>query len=236
MENSPPSAPGPARRERRLGPLNPLTVAIAAVLLAAGGAFGWSLRGSAPTAQSTPAVLREALALERLDPTDVCGGGGQHLLVETALRGEGAVAARVADYLPKKSPIPGYEKVRWGALDAAGDSDFLPGAVEGHVAGFRPPGDGGFDVYAYRFLTRPSAAETLASTVAERVCTSGATVFEARGRPGMLVVRDAGDRGWVSAWWLTRADVVAVSYGGWGDPDADLANLAVVAGATAAPR
>jgi hypothetical protein len=209
--------------------LNPLSVAVGVVLLAAGGAFGWSVQASAPTARATPDVVREALALERLERAAVCAPGGEDLLREAALRGDWAPMDRVADHLPEKSPIPGFEKVRSGALDAAGDNDYLPGAVEGHVAGFRPAGDGGLDVYAYRFLTRPVATDALASSVAERVCRAGATVLEARGRPGTLVVREAGPSGWLSAWWVTRSDVVVVSYGGWGDPEADLANLAAVA-------
>ena len=231
-----PASPGALRRERRWRALNPLSIAVGLVLLAAGGAFGWSVRSPVPGAQPAPKVIREALALERLEPATVCAPGGEDLLRAAALRGDWAPSDRVADYLPEKSPIPGFEKVRSGVLDATGDNDYLPGAVEGHVAGFRPEGDGGLDVYAYRFLTRPTAVDAIASSVAERVCRSGATVFEAHGRPGMLVVREAGSTGWISAWWVTRSDVVLVSYGGWGDPDADLANLAVVASATAAPR
>ncbi|HEV2755099.1 MAG TPA: hypothetical protein VG318_04905 [Actinomycetota bacterium] len=239
MDKSPAPAPADTQApgaERRLGPLNPLTVAVAVLLLAAGGAFGWSIKGAAPTARAAPEAVRRALGLERIERAALCAPGGEDLLREAVLRGDSAPADHLTDYLPKKSPIPGFEKVRAGALDAAGDPDYLPGAVEGHVAGFAPAGDGGFDVYAYRFLTRPAAVETLAGTVAEKVCRSGATAFEARGRPGMLVVRDAGAGGRISAWSLTRADVVVISYGGWGDPDADLANLVVVARATAAPR
>ncbi|MFN2588030.1 MAG: hypothetical protein ABR613_07930 [Actinomycetota bacterium] len=234
MESYPPSPPRSSPRERRLAPLNPLTLAVAAVLLAAGGVLGWSMRYSAPTAQAAPEAVRAALDLEQLHPARVCSAAGDQLLRDTALRGDARDAARVSDYLPEKSPIPGYEKVRAGELEAAGDTDYLPGAVEGHVAEFRPDGDGGFDVYAYRFLTRPAAAESLASEIAQRVCRDGATVLAARGRPGMLVLRDAARGQWLSAWWLTRADVVVVRYGGWGDADADLANLAAVAGATAA--
>lgn len=192
------------------------------------------MSSSVPTARPAGAVARAALALEAFEPGDLCRPEGAAALVEVALRSDAPVASRIADYVPDKSPVPGYARVRSGPLDPAGDNSYLSGAVEGHVASFRPDGDGGFDVYAYRYLTRPVAAEMLAAAVAERVCEGGATVAVARGRPGMLVVRETAAGEWTSAWWMTRSDVVVVRYGGWGDPDADLANLAVVAGAAEA--
>ena len=218
-----------------MGAFSPLPIAVAVVLLAAGGAFGWTIRSSAPTAHAAAGVTRAALALETLSSEKVCGAGGDDLLREVALRADGPVAEDVVDYLPKKSPIPGYERAGTRPLDPTGDTEYLSGAVEGQVSSFRPSGEGWFDVYAYRYLTRPAALESVAATIAGRACGGGAKVFAARGRPGMLVLDEGAGGGWLSAWWLTRADVVVVRYAGWGDPDADLANLAVILGAAAAP-
>lgn len=223
----------PAPEERaRLGPLNPLSIAVAVVLLAAGGAFGWQIKTNAPSARPTPEAAAAALALERVDGSPMCGAEGLGNVRETALEGPATPASGLPEYLPKKSPIPGYEKVASRPIDAARETEYELGAVEGHVASFRPEGEGGFDVYAFRYLTRKAAADAVATNVVRRVCDFGAVPLAARGRPGMIVLEEKGGQ-WSSAWWVTESDVIVVKYGGWGDPDTDLANLAAIAGATA---
>ncbi|HYP23917.1 MAG TPA: hypothetical protein VEV43_10105, partial [Actinomycetota bacterium] len=154
----------PAPEERaRLGPVNPLTVAVAVVLLSAGGAFGWRMRTSAPSARPTPEAAAAALALERVDGEPMCGPRGRDDVRDEMLRGDsGQLPERLAEYLPKRSPLPGYDETSSHAIDPASETEFVSGAVDGHVASFRPEGEGGFDVYAYRFLTRRAAADAVA--------------------------------------------------------------------------
>ena len=116
-------------------------------------------------------------------------------------------------------------------MDPSVDTAYLPGGVEGHVATFRPGGEGGFEVYAYRFLTRRAAADALTANVVRRVCELDAVPLTARGRPGMIVLQERGNR--LSAWWAARGDVVVVEYAGWGDGKTSLSNVAAIAGATA---
>lgn len=229
MENS------PASDERAsLGPLNPLSIAVVVVLLSAGGAFGWRMRTDAPSARPTPEAAAAALGLERVDAKSMCGPGGLDDVRDEALHGPSSEEpARLADYLPRKSPLPGYDRTAAHAIDPATETEYVPGAVEGHVASFRPRGEGGFDVYAFRFLTRRAAADAVAANVVRRVCELGARPFAARGRPGLVVVEERKRADWSSAWWVTHSDVIVVRYGGWGDADASLANLAAIAGATA---
>ena len=230
MENSPGAPAGPPARARGLGPVNPLSIAVAVVLLAAGGAFGWNLKSAAPRATAAAAGT---LDLQALDATALCADAGDGLLRDAVLRSDGPTSERLADYLPAESPIPGYERVRAGELDAAAGTEYLPGAVEGRVAAFAPAEDGGFEVYAYRFLTRPAAAQAVTAEIDERVCGSRARAFVAGAQPGTVVVRT--DAGPLRAWWLTQDEVVVVvDYRGWGDPDADLANLAAIVRAATA--
>ncbi|MDQ3981546.1 MAG: hypothetical protein M3271_02555 [Actinomycetota bacterium] len=229
MENT------PARddRVRRLL-VNPLAVAVVIVLLAAGGAFGWKANTSAPSAWATPETAVAALALERLPAESVCTGRGEQVIREAVLGGDGVrERERLADRLPKRSPLAGYERIRLSEVDPSGESAYLDGAVEGQVASFLPEGEGGFDVYAYRFLTRPAAAESIAGNVVRRVCELGATAFGSRGEARMIVLEERSGESSISAWWMSQSDVVTVRYAGGTDPDAALANLAVIAGATA---
>lgn len=229
MENT----PAPSERVR-LRPVNPLSVAVAVVLLSAGGAFGWRIRTGAPSAEPTPQAAAAALALERVDARPMCASGGPDMVRDEALRGPSpGTPGELADHLPKRSPLPGYVKVASHALDPSTEIEFVAGAVEGHVASFRPEGEGGFDVYSYRFLTRRAAADSVAANVVRRVCDFGATAFSARGRVGLIVLEEATRDDWSTAWWLTRSDLVVVRYGGWGDGRTSLANLAAIAGATA---
>lgn len=226
----------PAPTERvRLRAVNPLTVAVAVVLLSAGGAFGWRMRDDAPSARPTPEAAAAALALERVDGAPMCSAGGHDRVRDDVLRGpEADLRDRLASYLPKESPIDGYAKVSSHGIDASTESEYLSGAVDGHVVSYRPEGEGGFDVYAYRFLTRRAAADTVAGNVLRRVCEFGAVPLEARGRPGMIVVEEEQGE-WSSAWWLTGSDVVVVRYfpASPGDAKNSLADLAAIAGATA---
>lgn len=216
----------------RLGVFNPLTVAVAVVLLAAGGAFGWRMKTHAPSARPTPRAAAAALALERVDARSICAPGGADDLTDETLATSGdESAARLGDELPKKSPLPGYERVEAGEMDPSVDTDFLSGAVEGQRAAFRPDGEGGFDVFAYTFLTRRAAADSLVANVVRRVCELDAAPFAARGRPGMIVLQERGNR--LSAWWAASGDLVVVEYAGWGDGKTGLANVAAIAGATA---
>lgn len=226
MEN----APAPSRP--RLGIFNPLTVAVAVVLLSAGGAFGWRMKTSAPSARTTPEAAAAALALERVDARPWCRPGGADDLEDSTLRASGAEPpARLQDHLPKRSPLRGYAAVETRAMDPSVDGEFLAGAVDGQRALFRPQGEGGFGVYAYRFLTRRAAADALVANVVRRVCELDAAPLAARGRPGMLVLQERGNR--LSAWWAARGDLVVVEYAGWGDGKTGLANVAAIAGATA---
>ncbi|HEX2057853.1 MAG TPA: hypothetical protein VHI71_05740 [Actinomycetota bacterium] len=231
MENSPAESSAPDRRA--LTAVNPLTVAVAVVLLTAGGAFGWRMKTNAPSARPTPEAAAAALALERVDGRPMCAERGNEVVRDVALRGPSPeLPERLGEHLPRRSPLPGYDRVTSHLIDASTEGEFLDGAVEGHVASFRPQADGGFDVYAYRFLTRRAAADAVAAQVVRRVCEFGAVPLEARGRPGMIVLEERGGD-WMSAWWLSRSDVLVVKYGGWGDAQVSLANLAAVAGATA---
>ncbi len=225
----------PAPEERaRPGAVNPLSIAVALVLLCAGGAFGWRMKTSAPSARPTPEVAAAALALERVDGRPMCGPAGVQAVRDSALDGPRSDApARLADYLPKRSPLSGYEKVAAHAVDPERDTGYELGAVQGQVASFRPAGEGGFDVYAFRFVTPKAAADAVAANVVRRVCEFGAEPLTARGRAGMIVLQERGRAEWSSAWWVTASDVVVVKYGGWGDAKADLGNLAAIAGATA---
>lgn len=217
-----------------LGPVNPLSIAVAVVLLAAGGAFGWRMKTDAPSARPTPEAAAAALALERVDGRPMCGPDGAQEVRDSALEGPRHEApVRLGEYLPNRSPLSGYEKVAAHAVDPARDAGYELGAVEGHVASFRPEGEGGFDVYAFRFVTPKAAADAVAANVVRRVCDFGATPLAARGRPGMIVLEERSRAEWSSAWWVTQSDVVVVKYGGWGDAQTDLANLAAIAGATA---
>jgi hypothetical protein len=226
-------SPAPTERAR-LRPVNPLTVAVAVVLLSAGGAFGWQMKTRALSARPTPEAAAAALALERVDGDTMCGSGGRDDLRDDALRGDsGPLAERLADYLPQRSPLPGYVKVSSHAIDASSETEFVAGAVDGHVVSYRPEGEGGFDVYAYRFLTRRAAADAVADNVARRVCEFGAKPLAARGHTGMVVVEERRRGEWSTAWWITHSDVIVVRYGGWGDAQTSLANLAAIAGATA---
>ncbi|MDQ3952085.1 MAG: hypothetical protein M3279_03820 [Actinomycetota bacterium] len=231
MENSPAEPSAPSARAR-FGPVNPLTVAVAVVLLSAGGAFGWRMKKDAPTARPTPEAAAAALALERVDGRPMCAERGLEEVRDLALRGPSPeLPERLGGHLPKRSPLPGYALVSSHAMDAAAESEFLGGAVDGHVASFRAEGEGGFDVYAYRFLTRRAAADAVAAEVVRRVCELGAVPFAARGRPGMVVLQERGNR--LSAWWASRGDLVVVEYAGWGDGKTGLANVAAIAGSTA---
>lgn len=229
VENSPPS-----EERAPLGPLNPLSIALLVVLLAAGGAFGWRMKTDAPSARPTPEAAAAALALERVDGPSMCGPEALQRVRESALEGPSSgEPVRLVEYLPKRSPLPGYEKVVTRAADPAMDTGYELGAVEGHLASFRPEGDGGFDVYAFRYTSRKAAADAVAANVVRRVCDFGAVPLRARGRPGLVVLEERDRAEWSSAWWVTRSDVVVVKYGGWGDDEVDLANLAAIAGATA---
>lgn len=233
MEHTP-AEPSASEERARLGVVNPLSIAMLIVLLSAGGAFGWRLKSDAPTARPTPEAAAAALALERVDGRAMCAPGGLDGIREEALRGPSSgERPRLTEYLPKKSPLPGYEEAGARLLDPSTDREYVSGAVEGHVASFRPRGQGGFDVYAYRFLTRKAAADAIANHVEGRVCGFDAVPLTARGRPGLLVVEERRPGQWSSAWWMTNADVVVVKYGGWGDAETSLANLAAIAGATA---
>lgn len=227
-------SPAPSQRVR-LRPVNPLTVAVAAVLLAAGGAFGWRMSSRAPSARPTPEAAAAALALERVDGAPMCAPGGRDRVRDEVLRGDPAdLPERLGDYLPKRSPIPGYARTTSHAIDAASEVDFVSGAVDGHVASFRPAGEGGFDVYAFSFLTERAAADAVADNVIRRVCEFDAVPLSARGHPGMILVEER--RGeWSSAWWATRSDVLVVRYGGPTppDPQRSLVSLAAIAGSTA---
>lgn len=224
MENTP--AP------TRLGVFNPLTIAVAVLLLAAGGAFGWRVKTHAPSARPTPEAAAAALALERIDGDPFCAPGGADDLRDSTLRTSGAEPPpRLGDHLPKRSPLPGYERVDVREMDPSVETEFLAGAVEGRVAAFRPDGEGGFDVFAYTFLTRRAAADALVANVARRVCELDAVPFAARGRPGMVVLQERGNR--LSAWWASRGDLVVVEYAGWGDGKTGLANVAAIAGSAA---
>ena len=221
----------PAPPRARLGVFNPLTIAVAIVLLAAGGAFGWQ-RTHAPSARPTPEAAAAALALERIDARTICAPGGADDLRDATLATSGAEPpARLADHLPKRSPLPGYGRTDARAVDPSVDTDFLSGAVEGQVVSFRPEGEGGFDVFAYTFLTRRAAADSLVANVTRRVCELDAVPFAAKGRPGMVVLQERGNR--LSAWWAARGDLVVLEYAGWGDGRTGLANVAAIAGATA---
>lgn len=228
-----PSAATAASEERshRPGPVNPLTIAVGLLLLAAGGGLGWRMRTDAPSARPTPQAAAAALALEPLDARSLCGAGGEESLREAALRGDvGDSPDDLRDRLPRRSPLPGHDPGPRGELDPATADDALPGAVEAWMAAFGPDGEGGFRMYAYRYVTRQAAAGELAARVAHRVCDLDAVPFRASGRAGMVLLREGPD---VSAWWTSRADVVAVMYHGWGDADAALANVAAIAGVTA---
>jgi hypothetical protein len=219
---------------RRLGALNPLSIAVAVVLASAGGALGWQMRTDAPSARPTPEAAAAALALERVDGQPMCSPSGLRDVREQALAApDGGQPARLSDHLPKKSPLPGYDRVSTHAVDPSRDTAYELGAVEGHVASFRPEGEGGFDVYAFRYVTNKAAADAVAANVVRRVCDFGAVPLAARGRPGMIVLEERRAAEWSSAWWVTQSDVVVVRYGGWGDDRTDLANLAAIAGATA---
>lgn len=225
--------PAPSARVR-LRPVNPLSVAVAIVLLSAGGAFGWRMKGDAPSARPTPEVAAAALALQRVDGAPMCVSGGRERVRDEVLKGaETDLPARLGDYLPRRSPLPGYANTGSHPLDASSETEFVSGAVDGHVVSFRPEGEGGFDVVAYRFLTRRAAADAVADNVVRRVCDFDAVPLTARGRAGMVVVEETRGGEWSSAWWLTGTDVVVVRYGGWSDAQTSLANLAAVAGATA---
>lgn len=211
--------------------VNPLTIAAALLLLSAGGALGWRMRTDAPRARPTPEAAAAALDLEPLDAHVLCSDKGEDSLREAALRGDpGDSPQRLRDRLPRRSPLPGHYPGPRNELDPAAAGDALPGAVEGWTAAFGPDDEGGFRMYAYRYLTRQGAAGELAARIAHRVCDLGATPFGARGRPGMVVLQEGRD---VSAWWTARADVVAVVYRGWGDAGAALANVAAIAGVSA---
>lgn len=226
----PPAEPSAPPRAR-LGAVNPLSIAVAVALLTAGGAFGWRMKTSAPSARPTPEAAAAALALERVDGGSMCSAGGAGRLRDVALRGPEEASPRLGERLPKRSPLPGYERTETRAMEPSTDTQYLSGAVEGSVARFLPKGAGGFEVYAYRYLTRRAAADAIASQVARRVCDLGAVPLSARGRPGLLVLEERG--GAMTAWWLAGADVVVVEYRGWGDDDASLANVAAIAGAAA---
>lgn len=229
MDNS----PAPVERVR-IRHVNALSVAVAIVLLAAGGAFGWQMKTGAPSARPTPQAAAAALALKRVDGAPMCADGGREDVRDEVLRGaSGDLPEQLDGYLPKRSPLPGYAKVSSHAVDPATETEYVAGAVEGHVASFRPESDGGFDVYAFRFLTRRAAADAVADNVLRRVCDFGAVPLTARGHPGMIVLEERGGGDWSTAWWATRTDVILVRYGGWGDAKASLANLAAIAGATA---
>lgn len=155
---------------------------------------------------------------------------------DDVLRGaSGELPQGLDGYLPKRSPLPGYAEVSSHAIDATTETEFVAGAVDGHVASFRPEGEGGFDVYAYRFLTRRAAADAVADNVLRRVCDFGAMPLTARGHPGMIVLEERRRDSWSTAWWATRTDVIVVRYAAppWGDAKTSLANLAAIAGATA---
>ena len=230
MESSPAS-----ERRARLGAVNPLSIAVAVVLLSAGGAFGWRMRTNVPAARPTPEAAAAALALERVDGRSMCGPEGLRIVREIAMDGPTSDGgARLADYLPEKSPLPGYDKVRDGVADPTRDAGYELGAVDGRIASFRPEGEGGFDVYAFRFVSPRAAADAVAANVVRRVCDFGGVPLRARGRAGLIVVEERRGGGeWSSAWWVTQSDVVVVRYGGWGDGTTDLANLAAIAGAAA---
>lgn len=234
MEHTP-AEPSASDQPVRLGVVNPLSVAAAVVFVSIGASFWWGVSSDAPSARPTPEVAAAALGLERVDGRRMCAEEGRSEIREEALKGPSSgERPPLAEYLPERSPLPGYGKA--GAarlLDPATDEEYVPGAVEGHVASFRPEGDGGFDVYAYRFLTRKAAADAIAHHVEGRVCRLDAVPLAARGRPGLLVVEERRPGQWSSAWWMTNTDVVVVKYGGWGDADASLANLAAIAGAAA---
>jgi hypothetical protein len=231
VENEPAVPAASEERARRPGPVNPLTIAIGLLLLAAGGGLGWRMKTDAPSARPTPQAAAAALALEPLDPGLLCDARGEESLREAALRGDSGEAPELLrDRLPRRSPLPGHEPGPRAELDPATAHDALPGAVEAWVAAFGPEGEGGFRMYAYRYLTRQGAAGELAARVADRVCELDAVPFGARGRPGMVVLREGRD---ASEWWTSRSDVVTVVYRGWGDADAALANVAAIAGATA---
>lgn len=228
MENS------PADARARLNPVNPLSVAVAVVLLSAGGAFGWRMKTDVPSARPTPEAAAAALALERVDGRPMCAPAGAEELGESTLRtATPEPPARLADHLPRRSPLPGYDPAGSRAMDPSVDTEFLPGAVEGHVATFRPEGEGGFEVYAFRFLTRRAAADAVADNVVREVCELDAVPLSARGRPGMLVLEERGPGHRMSAWWVVRGDVLVVEYAGWGDGKTSLANVAAIAGAAA---
>ncbi|HYO61840.1 MAG TPA: hypothetical protein VEU29_08065 [Actinomycetota bacterium] len=233
METQPAEPSAPYQRVP-LGVVNPLSVAVAVVLLSAGGAFGWRMKTTAPSARPTPEVAAAALALERGDAQSMCASRGMDEVLDQVLRGpSNPEPARLSEYLPRKSPLPGYGQASAHAIDPSTEREYVSGAVEGHVASFRPEGEGGFDVYAYRFLTRRAAADAVAGNVVRRVCEFGATPLTAQGRAGMIVLEEDGRGEWSSAWWTNESDVIVVKYGGWGDAKTSLANLAAIAGATA---
>lgn len=229
-------SPAPSERVR-LRPVNPLSVAVAVVLLCAGGAFGWRMRSDAPSARPTPEAAAAALALERVDAAPMCSEGGHDRVRDEVLRGDDSADApeRVGAHLSQRSPLAGYSKVSSHPIDASSETEFVSGAVDGHVVSYRPEGEGGFDLYAFRFLTRRAAADAVADNVRQRVCEFGAVPLEARGRPGMIVVEEDRRGEWWSAWWLTGSDVLVVRYfpASPGDQKTSLVNLAAIAGATA---
>jgi hypothetical protein len=228
-----PAEPSAPDQPVRLGVVNPLSVAAALVFVSIGASFWW-VKPDAPSARPTPEVAAAALDLERVDGRRMCAAQGLGEIREQALRGPSSgERPRLAEYLPEKSPLPGYGKAGARLLDPAIDEEYVSGAVEGHVASFRPEGEGGFDVYAYRFLTRKAAADAIAHHVEGLVCDLDAVPLAARGRPGLLVVEERRPGGWSSAWWMTNTDVVVVKYGGWGDAGESLENLAAIAGAAA---
>ncbi|HEX2295873.1 MAG TPA: hypothetical protein VHN37_11245 [Actinomycetota bacterium] len=227
----------PALAERaRLRLPSPLALAVAFVLLSAGGAFGWRLQTGAPSARPTPAVAAAALDLERTEAAPLCAPDGAESVRDRALEGTSPGGGdRLAGYLPARSPLPGYDRAGARAVDGATEVEFVAGAVDGHVASFRPEGEGGFDVYAFRFLARKDAAAAIADHVVRRVCDFGAAPLAARGRPGLIVLEERRGAERSSAWWMTRSDVIVVRYAAPPGEDAatSLANLAAIAGATA---
>lgn len=199
----------PGARPRFLTPALGLLAAFVAV---GSGVFAWSAQGSATSATRTSDPVPEDLGLEPLDASSFCVAGGTAAAEEELVeRDSRDPRPELADYVPATSPVTSFERVSSDALDPSRDTEYIPGAVDGHAARFRRDREGpGFDLLAYRFLTRASAVEGAAASIVAEVC-DGGTLHA--GPRGTLYWHQPGGPRPAASWSVKHGDLVMVRYG-----------------------